>query len=80
MKWYSIKKFTPPTSQDLILRIVKNPDSYTYERYIIASCELLYDDMSNVSWWELSNGCQIDIELHDYYVTHFAIIDPIEIE
>lgn len=77
MKWLSIKKFLPPTGQDLILRIERKPGcDYIYDRYIIASLEALLDELDNPSSWYLSNGALYD----DYIVTHFAIIDAVEKE
>lgn len=77
MKWLSIKKFRPPTGQDLILRIERKIGcDYIYDRYIIASLESLGNHLNNPSSWYLSNGALYD----DYSVTHFAIIDAVEKE
>jgi len=79
MKWFSIKTFTPPTGQDLLLRIEKKAQySCRYERYIIASMETIEDDLDSILNWEPSNGVSFDIKLEEYNVTHFSIIDPVE--
>lgn len=76
MKWYSIKKFTPPTCSDLLLRIMhKNRE---YERFVIGMSENLnaFEDLS--TWEYMINS--FDFNLNDYYITHFCILDPVEIE
>lgn len=81
MKWHSIKKFTPPTGFELLLRIERKAKfDYRYERYITASAECLHEDMDDLENWELSNGARCDIDLDEYTVTHFAIIDAVERE
>ncbi len=81
MKWLSINKFTPPTGADLILRIERKSEyDYVYDRYITASAECLHEDMENPLNWEMSNGAHYDIDLDEYTVTHFAIIDAVERE
>lgn len=76
MKWYSVKKYIPQTSIELLIRAVSIEE---YERYFIASTELI-DDLGLLANWYMANGAHHDIELHKYRVTHFAIIDPVEIE
>jgi len=79
MKWLSINKFTPPTGTEVILRIErKSAYDFIYERYITASAEYLCHDFENIDCWELSNGAIYDIDLDEYKVTHFAIIDAVE--
>ncbi len=77
MKWYSIKKYDPPTCTDLFVRILRNDKEY--ERYVVALCENL-NTKEIPSKWEMANGAFPSIDLDDYHVTHFAIPDLIEIE
>lgn len=77
MKWYSIKKYDPPTCTTLLLRIVI--DSKEYERYVVASCENL-NKKEMPSEWEMANGALPSIDLALYRITHFAIPEPIEAE
>jgi len=80
MKWFSTKEYLPPNGVDLLLRIERRPEhDYIYERYIIASLEHYTDDIQNTARWELSNGAYMDISMAEYRVTHFALIDPVEI-
>jgi hypothetical protein len=82
MKWLSIKEFIPPTSTDLLLRIIIKPENnpYVYDRYLIANLECLYDNLDNPFTWDLANGATVDINLDDYLVTHFAILDGVPID
>ncbi len=77
MKWYSIKKYKPITCNELLVRIEK--DTGSYDRYLIASCDD-YDTKYDPTTWNLSNGQIIGVDLAEYIVTHFAIIDPVLIE
>ncbi len=77
MKWYSIRKYKPTSGNEMLIRIEK--DTGSYDRYLVASCED-YDTKYDPTTWTLSNGQTIDIDLSEYTVTHFAIIDPVLIE
>ncbi len=85
MKWFSIKKFSPPTGQYVFIRAVawvkfSEENQMNYDYYSCAKAECL-NKMEDILNWEFT---YIDSELHDllseYKVTHFAMIDPIEIE
>lgn len=76
MKWLSIKKYHPPTGVNLILRTEHKDE---YERYFIASAELL-DGLESLTYWDMANGAHHDIELEDYRVTHFCVPSPVEID
>lgn len=65
MKWYSVKKYVPATD---------------YNKYIVRSATshaCLYE-----ARYEVFPGKWINIENNEElkYVTHFAIIEPVEIE
>lgn len=78
MNWLSIDEFIPPTGCDLFLRIFKRyPDDTYYERYVVARLECINLDNNDIVDWELSNGATLDIEISDYVITHFAIIDAV---
>ena len=76
MKWYSIKKYIPPTCAETLIRAIHDDD---YERYFIASLEI-YDDRDLLINWDMANGAIHDIDFSTYKVTHFAVIDPVQIE
>ncbi len=76
MKWLSIKKYHPPTSTDLLVRAEHKDE---YERYFVASAELL-DGLESLIYWEMSNGAHHDLNLEDYKVTHFCVPSPVKIE
>lgn len=73
MKWYDINNYKPPTGTELLLRI----ENDIWERYITASCEDL-QSRCELKTWEFS-GALYDFDLNDYKITHFSILDPVEI-
>lgn len=80
MKWYSLNKYHPPTGHYLLIRIQKKEsEQYLYDRHFIASIEDLSGGVKDTNSWEFT--CQIlDIDLNRYEVTHFCILEPVEIE
>lgn len=80
MKWCSVKKYTPPACTYVFIRAVTCQENDTYDRYFVGMIED-FGSIENLGDWEMANGQElIDIEADLYSVTHFAIIDPIEIE
>jgi len=77
MKWYSIKKYRPPTGNFIFIRIELG--SGQYDRNIVAMCEDL-NEVKNAAAWEVMANDALDIDLSLYKVTHFCIPDPVEIE
>lgn len=78
MKWLSIKKFTPPSCTNLFIRAVKSDSQY--DRHFVGMIEEFLQ-IKDLRSWEMANGQElIDINPIDYKVTHFAIIDSVEIE
>jgi hypothetical protein len=76
MKWLSIKEYTPPACTNVFIRAINTGD-FTYDRCFVGFVED-FTFIKNLIRWELE--AHYDIDLSDYTVTHFAIIDPIEIE
>lgn len=74
MQWYSIKKYLPPACSDVLIRATGGE----YDLYFIGMIEN-FNQISYLNEWVLK-GSNDYINLMDYKVTHFAIIDPIEIE
>ena len=82
MKWLSIKKFVPPTGQELLIRIQKNKEAqFMYEKYLIGTLESYGKsvNINNIQFWHLSNN-SINSDYDDFHVTHFASLDAVEIE
>jgi Bacterial RNA polymerase, alpha chain C terminal domain len=77
MKWYSTKKYKPPTSQEVLIRIIVDEEE---------------TDLISMAWywnncwhWGEDYVCYSDpdektTEIIGYKVTHFCILDPIELE
>ncbi len=82
MKWFKLSKHYPPTSVQLLLRLEKKvSEVFRYDAYVIASIETYPDDdIQELFHWELSNGAQIDLDLSQFEVTHFCILDAVEKE
>lgn len=80
MRWYSVKSYWPPTCQYVFIRAINNKvTDPLYDRHFIAMVENL-KDVRKLTSWEMANGQVFDIDLSIYLVTHFAIIEPVEIE
>ena len=80
MKWYSIKRFTPPSGINLFVRAVYNDPDFISARYFVGMIEI-YEDIQSLSEWLLANGEQHqEINVAHYKITHFAVIDPVEID
>lgn len=77
MKWLSIDKYLPNGSEIVFIRAQYKLDHY--ERYFVGSIDVL-ENIKDLVAWELYPAKYLDIKLQDYYVTHFAQIDPVEIE
>jgi len=72
MKWYSIKKFSPQISTDYLIFTENN------HRYV---ARLESKDTPDVWSHDYHCGeCQNSAYQKIYGVTHFAIIEPVEIE
>lgn len=85
MKWYSIKKYHPSIGCELLIRAVKHSnitavDLVCYEKYFVAELECIYEGIEDIRNWYLSNGAIADSRDGEYKVTHFAVLDPVEIE
>lgn len=72
MKWYSVKKFTPPISTDCLIFTENN---YTF----VGRLENKY---TPDKWLHDYHCDECDNSKHEeiYGVTHFCIIEPVEIE
>jgi len=79
MKWFSIKKFKPPTSTEMLVRMERLSGHYSFERYVIASLEMYHEDNTKMNDWILAYDLHTDLDLGLYSVTHFALIDPVEL-
>lgn len=80
MKWYSMKKHVPPTGQDLLLRLMKGGEEESlYEVYSIGRLEMYGTDNSDVKLWDVDKIDHRDL-IPGFYVSHFALIDPVEVE
>lgn len=75
MRWYCINKYIPPTSTYHLVRAFNGE----YERYFIAALET-FENRNELLTWELSNDASCVLDLSKYKVTHFCIIEPVEIE
>ncbi len=71
MKWYSVKKYNPPMDVTCLIFTVNN---YFYLGKLISG-----DDYSQ---WAVDYYCMKHGEDSEtiYGVTHFCILDPIEVE
>lgn len=76
MKWYSLKKYAPLLSAELLIRCV---EASGYTRYFVCSAEY-QDDLHFLENWDYCNGAHHDLDKTDYTVTHFCIPDPVELE
>ena len=76
MKWYSVKKHKVPSGVELLVRA---QSTGSYERYFIAILEDS-EEFSALSNWDMCNTASHDIDFEHYAVTHFCILDPVEIE
>jgi hypothetical protein len=81
MKWYSIKKYRPASGAEVLIRALTNQNSKSYDRHFIAMIDS-YDSIENLASWELANGGNESffLNMDDYVVTHFAPLEPVEIE
>ncbi|HLX54200.1 MAG TPA: hypothetical protein VKR58_09670 [Aquella sp.] len=80
MKWYSVKKYTPPSDCTYIIRVELPSSNINYEQYLIANREVLGEVDSLSSWIVHDIALDSSEQWQEYKVTHFAIIDPVEIE
>ncbi len=79
MKWYSVKKYTPPSCTNVLIRATNNFLGL-YDRYFVAMIED-FSTIKDLDAWELANYIDgSDMDITRYEVTHFCILDPIEIE
>jgi hypothetical protein len=77
VKWLSINKYVPPTGETMFIRASNAEDHI--ERYFVG----FTDDLPNIkdlNSWELYPALYPDLSLDKYKVTHFAILDAVEIE
>jgi hypothetical protein len=73
MRWYNIKKYDPVCCVEMLIRAFNGH----YEWHLMAMCENVLNKES-LEEWEFRTKPYID--LTKYKVTHFCLIDPIEIE
>lgn len=80
MKWLSVKKFVPPSSTSVFIRVVYYDDNGdVHDRYVVGSIGN-FSFIENWEYWDIEGDlCWIGINPH-VKVTHFAIPDAIEIE
>jgi len=76
MNWYCIKKYIPQSSTEMLIRSINKDE---YERYFIASIELL-DSRECLFNWDMANGAHHNFNPEQYKVTHFCPFAPIEDE
>ncbi len=79
MKWYSLNKHIPPAYTYLFIRAITKSSGYLYDRNFVGMIENI-EDARKLNAWEMANGQNYSIVPDDYEVTHFCIIDPVEIE
>lgn len=79
MKWYSLNKHITPTCTDLFIRATTKSSGYLYDRYFVGMIENI-EGARKLKNWEMANSQIYRIITEDYEVTHFCIIDPVEIE
>ena len=82
MKWYSVKKYRPPSCQYVFIRAVNelSESEQLFDRYFVAMIED-FNDIENLDAWEMANSAlHADLRLVEYNVTHFCIPEPVEIE
>ncbi len=82
MKWLSLNRYIPPSCENVFIRAVltTSNEEHIYDRFFVARIED-FREIYNLEKWEMANGQDlIDIEPDMYVVTHFALIDPIEVE
>lgn len=72
MKWYSVKKYIPATYNEVICRVTDNDGG---EQILSA-----YYSHRRKEWYFNSRPTISVKKKHQYTVTHFSVIDPIEIE
>lgn len=76
MKWLSIKELISPTNSNVLLRLErKNTNGYIFVRYVVTFCDKVYEHMDDINNWRLSDGRHADINVDEYVVTHFCIIE-----
>lgn len=81
MKWYSVKKYKPPACNEVLIRIEKKSgQAFIYDRYLTGSFEDYSQNITNPWNWALVCFDEKLIDLDIYEVTHFAIIEPVEVE
>ena len=73
MEWYSIKKYTPPSCTQVFIRAINGE----YDRYFVGIIEN-FNLIAHLIEWELEGDYSIDYT--EWKVTHFAIINPLEIQ
>ena len=77
MKWRGLRKYLPPACTYVFIRALSIE---AYDRHFVAMIED-FDRRFDLGVWEMANWPELyGINTADYTVTHFAIIDPIEIE
>jgi hypothetical protein len=81
MKWYSVNRYTPPACQNVFIRAVTTDEcGNCYDRYFVGMIED-FISIRKLSCWEPANGKDFgEIDANNYTVTHFAIIEPVEME
>ncbi len=80
MKWLSIKKFHPPACTNVFIRAISTQFNFEFDRHFVAMTED-YNRMERLIDWEIALGINVDdIDPSAYRVTHFAIIDAVEID
>ncbi len=76
MRWFSVDKYIPPACTYVLIRAIND----SYDRYYIAMIENL-NRIKELSEWVFANDQDFDsINFENYKVTHFCVLDPIEIE
>ncbi len=80
MKWLSIKKYLPPSGTYVFVRAVNTLFNSEYCRHFVCMTED-YTRMECLDDWQAELGFNNDdINPKTYRVTHFAIIDAVEID
>jgi hypothetical protein len=82
MIWNSLNRYIPPSCENVFIRavLVNTDEEHIYDRFFVAKIED-FRKVYDLEEWEMANGeVVLDIDLSMYVVTHFAVIDPVEVE
>lgn len=78
MKWYSVKKYIPSTDFYYLINASNHASSTGTSFYAFAHAVHI-NNSENIYSWDILFSDSVD-DLDDFEVTHFAIIEPVEIE